>query len=121
MNPHELEGDLCEWAEGKEMEVTGLNALKFPAGSSEFSSGSGKPPQPDYFPNSQIQALNNAIENLEEKYKDILILKYVLKLIDATAAREAGCHRANVPKRIEKAKHLLVKSRYWTACKRNKL
>lgn len=114
MNPKELDGDLCEWAEGKEMEVTGLKALKYPSGGhSEFSAHSGRPPQPDYFPKHQIQALNNAIENLEDKYKNILILKYVLRLIDSDAAKEAGCHRANVPKRINKAKHLLIISRYW--------
>ena len=112
MNPSEMEGDLKEWGERMEMNVKGLSALGYPSGQPDAPCGAGIP-IPDYFPNHQIQALHGAIERLESKYKDILILKYVYKITDYEAAKQAGCHRSNVPNRIDKAKHLLVKSRYW--------
>lgn len=113
MNPSELEGDLREWGDEKEMQVKGLNALGYPSGQTESLSGSGKPPVPDYYPRHQIKALNGVIENMENEHKNILILIYALRLKDAEASRELGCHRSNIPKKLEKAKHLLIKSRYW--------
>lgn len=112
MSPDEMDGDLHQWGAMKEMDVTGLSALGFPSGQPETPSGAGIP-VPNYFPNHQINALNRAIEGLESKYKNILIYKYACKLTDSEVCRREGCHRANVPRRIEKAKHLLVKSRYW--------
>ena len=112
MNPSELEGDLREWGDMLEMDVKGLSALGYPSGLPETPSGKGSP-VPNYFPRGQINALHRTIEELESKYKNILILKYALKLQDCEAAKEAGCHRSNVPRRIEKAKNLLVRSGYW--------
>jgi hypothetical protein len=108
-----MEGDLKEWGDMKEMDVKGLRALGYPSGQAETLSGAGKPPTPDYYPKHQIQALNGAIENLETKYKNILILKYACKLDDRAINKEGLCHYNTVPKWIDEAKHLLVKSRYW--------
>lgn len=112
MSPSELEGDLHEWGDIKIMDVRGLNALGYPSGQPETPSGKGIP-VPNYFPRGQINALDRAIEGLENKYKNILILKYACKLTDKEASDIEGCHRANVPRRINKAKDLLVKTRYW--------
>lgn len=114
MNPSELEGDLKEWGDMKEMDVKGLSALGFPSGQPELSSGGGIP-VPNYFPRHQINALNNAIDGLEDKYKNLLIYKYVCKLSDRDVGKTGECDRGTIPNRIEEAKHLLVKSRYWKA------
>lgn len=114
MNPAQLEGDLNEWGEGQESLLTGLNALTYPSGSQqEFTSGNGSPPVPDYYPSHQIQSLGRSIQTLEERYKDILILRYIYGLDDVAIGKEGICHRNTVRKWISKAKHLLVKSRYW--------
>ncbi len=116
MNPKELEGDLKQWGEGKEQDVKGLSALGYPqGGQDDFKSPTGGILVPNYYPDSQIQALNSAIENLEDKYKKLLIMVYALKMKDAEVAREEGVHRNKIPRRIEKVKGLLVKSRYWLA------
>ena len=114
MSPNEMEGDLNEWGAMKEMDVKGLSALGFPSGQAETPSGAGIP-VPDYFPNHQINALNNVIESLESKYKNLLIYKYVGRLNDSEASRNLECHRSTIPKLLDKAKHYLVKSRYWKA------
>ena len=116
MNPDQLEGDLKQWIEGKMQDVKGLSALGYPqGGQDDFSAPTGGILVPNYYPNSQIQALNNAIENLEDKYQRLLIYVYGLKLKDAEIAREEGVHRNKIPRRIKKTKGLLVKSRYWLA------
>ncbi len=113
MNPKELEGDLHEWGDMKAMDVKGLSALGYPSGQAELSSGAGRPPTPNYYPKHQIQALNNVIERLEDKYKNLLILIYVGKVSYRAAGKEGICHRKTIPKRLNEAKHLLVKSKYW--------
>lgn len=116
MSPDEMEGDLKEW--GEEMEATdiGLNALKYPTGGQgEFSAHTGRPPQPDYFPKHQIKALNNAIWNLEDIYKKLLICLYIFRMSERRVGQEKVCDRSLVKKRLEEAKHLLVKSKYWRA------
>lgn len=109
-----MEGDLKEWGEAQEKPAKGLSALTYPSGSQqEFSSGDGSPPVPDYFPNHQIQQLGNVIQVMEERYKNILILKYIHRLDDVAIGKSGLCHRNTVPKWINKAKHLLVLSNYW--------
>ncbi|MES0444961.1 MAG: hypothetical protein ABUJ92_00310 [Desulfobacterales bacterium] len=116
MSPDELDGDLHKWGEGKEQDVKGLSALGYPqGGQDDFKSPTGGILVPNYFPDSQIQALNSAIEALEDKYKQLLIYVYTLNMTDAEVSREEGVHRNKIPRRIEKAKGLLVKSRYWLA------
>lgn len=114
MNPSELEGDLKEWGEEVERLAKGLDVLNYPSGSQkEFISGTGRPPIPDYYPKHQIRALGNTIEGLVAKYRNILILRYILKMKDREIGRSGECDRGTVPDRVEKAKHLLVKSKYW--------
>ena len=116
MNPDILEGDLKQWGEGKEQDVKGLSALGYPqGGQDDFSAPTGGTLVPNYYPKPRIEALNRAIENLEDKYQRLLIYVYGLKLKDAEIAREEGVHRNKIPRRIEKVKGLLVISIYWLA------
>ena len=114
MNPKELEGDLKQWGEGKEQDVKGLSALGYPqGGQDDFKSPTGGILVPNYYPDSQIQALAHEIEGMEDKYKHLLILIYALKLNDAEVGKQGLCHRTTVKGRVEEAKILLVASKYW--------
>lgn len=113
MNPNDMDGDLHEWGDMMVMDVKGLKALGYPVRQPELAAGAGKPPVPDYYPKHQIQALNNEIEGLESKYKNLLILKYALKLDDRMIHKEGLCHYNTVPRWLKDIKQILVKSRYW--------
>jgi len=114
MSPNEMEGDLNEWGDMRAMVVRGLSALGYPSGGQEeYSAHTGKPPQPNYFTKAKIQNLEKAISGLQDKYKNILICRYICKMGDREIGRAKICDRGTVPKRLDEGKHLLVISRYW--------
>jgi hypothetical protein len=114
MNPSDMDGDLHEWGDMRAEQIKGLEALGYPQGEQgDFKSPSGRPPQPNYYPKHQIQALNKVIEELESKYQSLLIFKYSLKLGDREINRLGLCHYNTIPRWISEIKSILIKSKYW--------
>lgn len=107
-----IDADLSDWGNMMEMDVRGLSALGYPSGPSEAPSGAGFP-VPNYFPNGRLNALHRVIEGLDSKYRDLLVLKYAVKLNDRAIHREGLCHFNSIPKRLKEVKEILLKSRYW--------
>jgi len=111
-----LNGDLHEWGDGKAGVLDGFSALGYPSVTSYdngYMGHSGRPPVPMYWTNHRIQALNTAIYELNSKIRVILEYHYIKKMGVMEISRACACHRHTVPTRIEKAKTLLIASKFW--------